>query len=265
MGKIQEILENPFINKSIRTLIIIIVSFCLHGIVKKIIGRHTEKNLKVLTGKKTQTYVNLIKSLIKYTFVGLTVLVILQTWGININSIIAGVGILGAIFGLAIQDWLKDIIRGSSILSDNYFSVGDIVKYKDIEGKVLELGLKTTKIQALRTNNVISIANRNIDQIEIVSNVIFVRVPMSYDVPVKKGEKVVSEIIEKIKESDKVKDCIYKGIAELGASSVQYLIQITCDTASKLQVERDALKIVLLTLEENKLEVPYNQIDVHQK
>ena len=265
MGKIQEFLENPFINKSLRTLIIIIISICLHGIVKKIISKQSEKNLKVLTGKKTQTYVNLIKSLIKYTFVGLTMLVILQTWGININSIIAGVGILGAIFGLAIQDWLKDIIRGSSILSDNYFSVGDIVKYKDIEGKVLELGLKTTKIQALRTNNVISIANRNIDQIEIVSNVIFVRVPMSYDVPVKKGEKVVSEIIEKIKESDKVKDCIYKGIAELGASSVQYLIQITCDTASKLQVERDALKIVLLTLEENKLEVPYNQIDVHQK
>ena len=55
----------------------------------------------------------------------------------------AGLGILGVIFGLAIQDWLKDIIRGSSILSDNYFAVGDVVKYKDIEGKVLVIEIKT--------------------------------------------------------------------------------------------------------------------------
>ena len=265
MGKIQEFLENPFISKSIRTLIIIIISICLHGIVKKIIGRQSEKNLKVLTGKKTQTYVNLIKSLIKYTFVGLTVLVILQTWGININSIIAGVGILGAIFGLAIQDWLKDVIRGSSILSDNYFAVGDIVKYKDIEGKVLELGLKTTKIQNIRTNGIVSIANRNIDQIEIVSNVIYVRIPMPYELSLKKSDKVIEDVINKTKESKLVEDCIYKGVAQLADSNVQHLLQVTCNPINKLQAERDTLKAILLAFEDNKIDVPYNQIDVHQK
>ena len=265
MKELNKIFENPIVYKIIWTFIIIIISVCLHEIVSRIVNRQAEKRLKVLTGKKTQTYINLLKSLIRYMFVLLTLLVVLQTWGININSIIAGVGILGAIFGLAIQDWLKDVIRGSSILSDNYFSVGDVVKYKDIEGKVLELGLKTTKIQALRTNNIVSIANRNIDEVEIVSNYIYVRVPFSYDTSVDKCEKVVNEIIDEVKKLDKVDDSMSKGLCQLADSSIQYLIQITCNPMNKLQVERDALRTILLTLEKNKLEVPYNQLDVHQK
>ena len=265
MDKLKNIMENQLIVKTITTFLIILISICLHSIVKKIINKNAERSLKVLSNKKTKTYINLLKNLIKYIFVCITILIILQTWGININSILAGVGILGAIFGLAIQDFLKDIIRGSSILSDNYFSVGDIVKYKDIEGKVLELGLKTTKIQALRTNNIISIANRNIDQIELVSNYIYVKIPLSYDVSVTKGENVVEKIISKVSKSNNVDNCIYKGVCELGDSSIQYLIQITCNPINKYQVERDALKTILLTLEENNLEVPYNQIDVHQK
>ena len=76
---------------------------------------------------------------------------------------LAGVGIVSVIIGLAIQDALKDIIRGFSILSEEYFSVGDVVTYGDITGKVLVLGLKTTKIKDISTENIISIANRNIE------------------------------------------------------------------------------------------------------
>ena len=41
------------------------------------------------------------------------------------------------------QDALKDIIRGSTILTDSYFQVGDVVKYGDIMGKVISIGLST--------------------------------------------------------------------------------------------------------------------------
>ena len=97
-----------------------------------------------------------------YVIIVITVLLILQINGINVSSLLAGVGIMGAVIGLAIQDWLKDIIRGTSILSDNYFSVGDIIRYNGIEGKVVVIGLKTTKIQELKTGYIKSIANRKI-------------------------------------------------------------------------------------------------------
>ena len=266
MTNIQLFFKNPIVIKIFYSLIAITVNVLLYEIIINIIVKNIEKKFSKVTHKnKIQTYINLIKSITRYIFIIIAILAILQIFNFNITSIIAGVGVLGIVFGLAIQDFLKDIIRGSSILSDNYFQVGDIVKYKEIEGKVLTLGLKTTKIQDIRTNNIVSIANRNIEQVEIVSDVIYVKIPMPYEVSLKKAEKAVDDIIELTKESETILDCIYKGVTELGESSVQYYIQVKCNPINKFQAKRDTHRAILQGLEKNKINVPYNQIDVHQK
>ena len=266
MKYIEELISKPWVIKIIWTIVIIIVSVLLYKVLIGILVKSIDNNnSKIFSNKKAKTYIKLIKSISRYIFILLTILLLLQTYGINISSIIAGVGVLGVVFGLAIQDWLKDIIRGSSILSDNYFSVGDVVKYKNIEGKVLVIGLKTTKIQELKTSNILSIANRNIDEIEVVSNLIYVRIPMPYEVSVKKAEKAINDIVGLVKKCDKVDDCMYIGVTELADSSVQYLLKVVCNPNFKLQVGRDTLRSILLGLEKNNIEVPYNQIDIHQK
>ena len=177
----------------VNSIIIVVVSIAIYKGITFFLTKSEKKNkLNLVSGKKRTTYLKLIRSLIRYIFIILTVLILLQINGVDVSSVLAGVGILGVVFGLAIQDWLKDVIRGSSILTDNYFSVGDIVKYKEIEGKVLVIGLKTTKIQDLKTNNILSIANRNIEEVELVSNVIYVNIPMPYELSVEKAEKVNS-------------------------------------------------------------------------
>lgn len=245
----------------IASVAIIIASIVLYKISTFIFNK-SEKNLK---NKKSKTYVKLIRSILRYFFVILTILILLQTNGVNVSSLLAGVGIAGAIIGLAVQDWLKDIIRGSTILSDSYFSVGDIVKYGDVEGKVIELGLKTTKIQILSTSNILSVANRNIELIEKVSNLIYVNIPMPYELDLKKAEKTVSSIIERVKSCDNVYNCVYRGVNELADSSIKYLIEIDCDNHKKLQVRRDANRCIIDILNKNGIPVPYTQIDVHSK
>lgn len=178
---------------------------------------------------------------------------------------LAGVGIVSVIVGLAIQDALKDIIRGFSILSEEYFSVGDIVTYDGITGKVLVLGLKTTKIKDIVTDNIISIANRNIEQIQIVSNSLYINFPMPYEVSINKAENVINKIITSIKEIDDVEDVQYKGVTEIADSSIKYLLKITCPPERKLQIRRDSLRCILQIMAKNNIQIPYNQIDVHQK
>lgn len=266
MENLKDIINSPWIIKIIWSSITIIISIFLYKILLDgIIKRLENGTLKLLSNKKTKTYIRLIKNITRYIFIVSTILIILEIYGINISSIIAGVGVIGVIFGLAIQDWLKDIIRGSSILSDNYFSVGDVVKYKDIEGKVLLLGLKTTKIQDLKTNNIISIANRNIDEIQILSNIIHIKIPLPYELKIKNAEIVIEQIVEKTKKQSNINDCKYVGVTELADSCIKYLLRVTCNPQYKLQAERDTLKSILLVLEDNKISVPYNQIDVHQK
>ena len=264
MEEVKKFFENIHHEQIINSIIIVLVSIVIYKFISYVLTK-SEKQDKLFSSKKSKTYIKLIRSIIRYLFVIITTLILLQVNGIDVSSVLAGVGILGAILGLAIQDWLKDIIRGSTILSDNYFSVGDIVKFRDIEGKVLVIGLKTTKIQDIKTGNVISIANRNIEEIEIISNLIYINIPMPYELEVEKAEKVINSITEEISKGENVNGCNYKGVNDLADSSIKYLIEINCAPTNKLQVRRNALRTILTTLEKNQISVPYNQIDVHNK
>ena len=266
MKEIEKAINNPWIIKLIWTALTILISIIIYKLIIKLILKVFNVNLKTESDRKKATYIKLAKSICRYLFILITFLFILQIFGINISSVIAGVGLLGVIFGLAIQDWLKDIIRGSTILSDNYFKVGDIVKYNDIEGKVLVLGIKTTKIKSLSTGNIISISNRNIEQIEVVSNNIYFNIPLSYELKQDKVNKVLKEIVEKVKKIDNIKDCKYLGPNNLNDSSIDYLIGLELNNnEKKLQSRRDAINSILITLESNNIEIPYNQLDIHNK
>lgn len=266
MKNFEDIINNPWFEKGIKVAITIVISLIIYSIVAGIIKKYSKSSkFESLAGQRATTYLRLARSINRYLFILLTFLIILQILEINITSIIAGVGLLGAVFGLAMQDFLKDIIRGSSILSDDYFKVGDIVKYKDIEGKVIILGLKTTKIEDIKTGNTISIANRNIDEIEVVSNFIYINVPLPYELKVKKAEKILDSAITNIKKLDNIEDVNYKGTNELAESSINYLLQIKCNPKNKLQVRRNVIREILLTLEDNNVSVPYNQLDIHNK
>lgn len=252
-----------FDNKWVKSAIVIAIAILIYSIIKILTERGEKRNkLKKVKGK---TYLRLIRNISKYVILIFVALALLQIHGVNVGSMVAGLGILSVVIGLIVQDAFKDIIRGMDILSDNYFSVGDIVKYGDIEGKVKMVGLKTTKIEDIRTLNIISIANRNIEQIELVSELLCITIPMPYEVTVEKAEKVINQIRDEIQKDERVKSYIYKGVDKLNDSSIDYLIGVTCDSKEKLQLRRDILRAILIILNKNKIAVPYKQIDIHAK
>ena len=266
MEKLSDFFNEIWKLKIINSIIILLIIFIIYKFIIYFLKKSEKANkFSLFTSKKSKTYIKLLQSIIRYIFIVIAILIVMQINGIEVSSVLAGVGIVGIVFGLAIQDWLKDIIRGSSIISDNYFSVGDIVKYNDIEGKVLIIGLKTTKIQDLRTNNIVSIANRNIEQIEIVSNCIYINIPFPYEVPIKDAEKVVNEICTDIKGIKDIDDCNYMGVNELSDSCINYYILVNSNPVHKFQVIRDCKRAILIRMAKNNISVPYQQIDIHSK
>lgn len=254
---IDKLLNTSFVN----SIIVIILSIIIYKTIVYIVVK-SSKNLR---SNKGRTYLKMIKSIFRYMILLLTVLVLLQINGVNVSSMLAGVGILSVIIGFAVQDVLKDIIKGFDIISDKYFQVGDVIKLNNIEGKVLAIGLKTTKIEDVRSFNTISIANRNIEQVEVVSNSIDVFVPMPYEVSLEDAEKAMVDIVTKIRALENVDECKYKGVSELAESSIKYMVNTRCNPILKVQMRRNILKCVLQGLKENNINVPYNQIDVHNK
>ena len=151
MNDIMFINLNKFFRKEIYISIAIIVfAFIIYFLIKKLIHKimiKNETNSKL--DRKHKTYMKLFNNIIKYILIIITVLAIMQVNGINVSSLVAGLGLASAIAGLALQDALKDIIMGINIIVDDYFAVGDVVKINGVEGKVIEVGLKTTKMMYL--------------------------------------------------------------------------------------------------------------------
>ena len=260
---LNDIIENKMVMNVFHSLIIIIISILIYNSINYVLKKKT--NIDILNTKKSQTSIKMIRSIIKYVLIVITTLIVLQVNGVNVTSMLAGVGIIGIVIGFAIQDALKDIIKGLDIIMDNYYRVGDVIKYNDITGRVLAIGLKTTKVEDMYTLNIVSISNRNIDQVEIVSNLINIDIPLPYETKLEKAENVINDIVNKIKEIEKVEKCEYRGVNDFGDSAIKYQIKVYCNPLKKIQIRRDSLRVILEVLEKNKISIPYNKIDVHQK
>jgi small-conductance mechanosensitive channel len=76
-------------------------------------------------------------------------LVILDNLGINITTLIAGLGVGGIAVALAVQNILGDLFASLSIVLDKPFKVGDFVIVGDFLGSVERIGIKTTRIRSL--------------------------------------------------------------------------------------------------------------------
>lgn len=75
--------------------------------------------------------------------------------GIEVNSLVAGLGITGIAVALAVQNVLGDLIAYISIVLDQPFEIGDIVKIDDFVGFIRRIGLKTTRVEAISGEQVI--------------------------------------------------------------------------------------------------------------
>ena len=142
-------------------IFIVIIAVLFYFLVKQIIMKMFKASEKYGVHKKSITIMNLIINIIKYVVIIVTILALLGTWGVDTKALLASLGVVGVVAGLAMQDILKDFLAGFSIIINNEFDVGDNIQIGNFRGNVVELGMKNTKIRAY-TGEVKIIANRNI-------------------------------------------------------------------------------------------------------
>lgn len=73
----------------------------------------------------------------------------LDNLGINITTLLAGLGVGGIAIALALQNVLGDLFASLSILLDRPFEIGDFITVGDHLGTVEHIGIKTTRLRSL--------------------------------------------------------------------------------------------------------------------
>ena len=215
--------------------------------------------------EKQNMTANILHTFLRIVIVIVMVVLILKINGVEVGTVLAGLGIAGAVAGLAVQDILKDMLMGIRILRDEFFVVGDGIRYDDIEGIVVSFNLQTTKIENIDDHSLYIICNRNLDKIVKLSYLVDVDFPLGYDVPLKVSSEMIKKVCGQIWLMDEIEGCYYKGVEELGESAIIHRIRFFTKPENKHDMIRAVNKLILEKVADAGLEIPFNQLDVNFK
>lgn len=166
-------------------------------IIRALIGYRAKKE-----SGETRTLLGIAGKAVQIGIWAIGALMVLSNLGINVSSLIAGLGIGGIAIALAVQNILGDLFSSFAIYFDKPFAVGDFIVAGDKMGTVERIGLKTTRIRALQGEEIV-IANQDLLKAQIRNfkkmrerRVLFT-FGIAYETPTKTVERV-SEIVKEI-------------------------------------------------------------------
>ena len=82
-------------------------------------------------------------------------LLALDNLGVNITTLVAGLGVGGVAIALSVQTILGDLLASLSIAFDKPFVPGDLLKVDDFEGTVEFTGFKSTRLRSVTGEQII--------------------------------------------------------------------------------------------------------------
>lgn len=215
--------------------------------------------------KRKSTVIILINNIIKYILAIIAIIIILNLYGVNTKSIMASLGVAGAVIGLAFQGIIKDFLAGIFIIFDNAYAVGDWVVIDNFKGEVISVGLKTTKVRAY-TGEVMILSNSSFSRVvnyNLSPPKLYLKIPFSYDADIKKVEEVLDGLLIELKKEKWVKKAELLGVEEFGDSGIDYSLYVDCAMGQQHVIRRKLLRNIKVAFDEAGLEIPYSQLDVH--
>lgn len=120
----------------------------------------------------------------------LGLLFVLQNWGVDVGSLLAGLGLGGLAVALAAKDTLSNLFGSVTLFTDRPFQVGDwIVLDGQVEGVVEDVGFRSTRIRTF-PDSVVSLPNGRVADARIENmgqrrrRRVRIMLPLPFDTPV---------------------------------------------------------------------------------
>jgi len=272
----KEVLEYSLINTEnfnitvynlIATILILVITRIIIGIIYKIFKRRIFTNNNIDLGKSHSIY-----QLIKYVLWVIAIVLSLETIGIKITFLLAGSAALLVGLGLGLQQVFKDIVSGLFLLFEGNLKLNDVVELDDGEiGKVKEINFRTTKIET-RDNIILVVPNAKFIDANVINwshiqkkTRFYVQVGVAYGSDVTLVEKVLLDCAAKHKDVTKSPKPFVR-FSDFGSSSLDFQIFFWTDKSFEVENIKSDLRFEIdKQFRENKIQIPFPQRDVHIK
>jgi small-conductance mechanosensitive channel len=157
----------PRLKEPLHTLlqaaIILSVTFSVAGVLSSLAAAAGERRALGLgmTG--------LVRTAVRGGILAIGALVLLDALGVQITPLLTALGVGGLAVALALQDTLSNLFAGVHLLADKPIRVGDYVKIADtIEGYVVDVGWRSTRVRMLQ-NNVVIVPNKRVAESTVIN------------------------------------------------------------------------------------------------
>jgi small conductance mechanosensitive channel len=189
---------------------------------------------------------------------------ILRAIGLDIGPLLAGAGVIGLAVSFGAQSLVKDIISGLFILFENQFGVGDVVRIKDVSGRVEKMTLRIVVMRDL--HGVVHIVpNGEITQVSNLTRAFsraVVEIGVAYKEDVDRVIGVLREIANEFAEDADWKPLLVEeinipGIESFGESSVNLRVIATTVPLKQWDVARELRLRIKRRFDAEGIEIPF--------
>ncbi|MGB0616979.1 MAG: mechanosensitive ion channel family protein [Candidatus Poseidoniaceae archaeon] len=108
-----------------------------------------------------RTVISAVESVLRFIILFIGGVFVADAFGLDLTSLIAGLGISGLALALAAKDTISNFFGAVTVLMDRPFRVGDWVVVGGTEGEVVEINLRTTILRT-SSDTIVTVPNANL-------------------------------------------------------------------------------------------------------
>ncbi|MBN2219275.1 MAG: mechanosensitive ion channel [Kosmotogaceae bacterium] len=214
-------------------------------------------------------YQKTMRTLFNLAFYALAAFIIISVLFKNLAPVLAGLGVSGIIVGLAVKEPLENLICGILIMINKLVYEGEAVDIGGTSGGVQEIKLNHVLIKTW-DGKLVTIPSKNVWAATIVhfwpENIRRndLNVGVSYSSDLNKVMKILEEAVtsyEKLYVDDNHKPMIQ--FTGYGASSIDFVVRFWVEKSNFIDSTTEMAKIIKSRFDENGIEIPFNQLDLH--
>lgn len=217
-----------------------------------------------------KTLLALTKNIIRYAVIIASICIILTMFNVDVVTILAGLGIVALIIGFGAESLIADVVTGMFILIDNQYNIGDIIEVAGFRGTVTDISVRTTvltdpggNVKIINNSDMTNILNRSDNSSRALADF-----PIPYETDLEALEAKIPELLKSIYNlrPELYKDVpLYLGVDQLGDSSVVLKFVVEVAESDIYAGARMLNHDLLIGMRHLGIEVPFPQMDIHQK
>ncbi|MBP3570306.1 MAG: mechanosensitive ion channel [Lachnospiraceae bacterium] len=268
MATIVSFITTMLLPALLRILIALVIYFVGSKLIKVVMNLTEKAMNKANVDAGVQSF---IKSALRIVLLIVLVFIIVGYLGIATTGVAAIFASAGVTIGLALQGSLSNLAGGVLILLLKPFKVGDYIIATGVEGTVTAIEIFYTKLLttdnkmvtipngSLSNNNIINASHEELRRVDFVFGV-------SYSSDLKLVKSLLTTAAERnemVLKDEEHAPTVF--INEFASSSIDFGFRVWCKNEDYWTVKWELMEQVKDAFDANKIEIPFNQLDVNMK